>query len=320
MRGQILDWAAEGRLTGDPRAAIAAAGAATDAADWRALLDRLLLAGGVLLLASGLIFFIAYNWQAIGRMGKFALVEGVLLGCLVGCWRFGVDSRPGKAMLAAAALVTGGLLALIGQTYQTGADTWELFAAWAALVLPLALVARMAPLWLLLVGLLDLAVVLWMQAFPGVISWLFRGVSMFWTLFALNAVALALWEFARTRLAWLRERWPPRLLALAAGALATGAAIAAIIDPRTQRALHLLAYAAWLGVLYAVYRHRIRDLFMLAGGALSVIVVVAVALAKLLIVEAGADGAAFFLVAIAVIAMSAAAAAWLRRLAAEGVR
>ena len=46
-------------------------------------------------------------------------------------------NRPaGKAALLAAALLTGGLLALIGQTYQTGADTFELFATWAALILP----------------------------------------------------------------------------------------------------------------------------------------------------------------------------------------
>ena len=57
MRQQILQWASEGRLTGDVGDALAAAGAQTRAGQWRRLLDRLLLGGGVLLLGSALIFF-----------------------------------------------------------------------------------------------------------------------------------------------------------------------------------------------------------------------------------------------------------------------
>ena len=48
--------------------------------------------------------------------------------------------RAGKAALLAASLFVGALLALIGQIYQTGADTFEMFAAWAALILPWVLV------------------------------------------------------------------------------------------------------------------------------------------------------------------------------------
>ena len=43
------------------------------------------------------------------------------------------------------AMVTGGiagLLAFVGQTYQTGADAWQLFATWAALALVWALGRR----------------------------------------------------------------------------------------------------------------------------------------------------------------------------------
>ncbi|MET0204922.1 MAG: DUF2157 domain-containing protein [Casimicrobiaceae bacterium] len=54
-------------------------------------------------------------------------------------WR-GLDTLPGKAALVAA-LLAGALLALVGQVYQTGADTFELFAAWAVAIV--VLVARM---------------------------------------------------------------------------------------------------------------------------------------------------------------------------------
>lgn len=60
----------------------------------------------------------------------------------------------GAVLLATLAL--GGLLAFVGQTYQTGADAWQLFATWAALALLWALAARrdaMWALWLLITGL-----------------------------------------------------------------------------------------------------------------------------------------------------------------------
>ena len=41
----------------------------------------------------------------------------------------------------------GALFAYFGQTYQTGADPWQLFAVWALLALPLCLGARSDVLW-----------------------------------------------------------------------------------------------------------------------------------------------------------------------------
>lgn len=56
----------------------------------------------------------------------------------------------------------GSLLALVGQTYQTGADIWELFAPWAALITPLA--GRSGAVWGLWAVLLNLtAARLWQR-------------------------------------------------------------------------------------------------------------------------------------------------------------
>jgi hypothetical protein len=46
-------------------------------------------------------------------------------------------------------LFTGGLLALFGQSYQTGADVHELFFTWALLTLPFALAALSGAVWAL---------------------------------------------------------------------------------------------------------------------------------------------------------------------------
>ena len=90
-RHEVLDWAEEGRIPpGDLRRALEVAGALPDAPAWRQFLDRLLLFAGTLLLAAGVIFFLAFNWNELGRMAKFALVEVLFVAALVAVWRIGI--------------------------------------------------------------------------------------------------------------------------------------------------------------------------------------------------------------------------------------
>ncbi|MCX6976192.1 MAG: DUF2157 domain-containing protein [Verrucomicrobia bacterium] len=90
-RNDILDWSDQGRVPHDRlREALEFARVLPNATDWRRFLDRVLLFMGVVLLASGVIFFFAFNWQDLGRYAKFALVEAPLLAALVVAWRLGV--------------------------------------------------------------------------------------------------------------------------------------------------------------------------------------------------------------------------------------
>ena len=194
-RHEILDWAEEGRIApGELRRALDVAGALPDALEWRSFLDRLLLFGGTVLVAAGVIFFLAFNWNDLGRMFKFALVEALIVAALAFVWRLGLERISGKAALLGAALLTGALLALIGQTYQTGADTFELFAVWALAILPWALVARFPALWLFWLLLVNLAAFLYVGTTRRAL-WFFAGSDQqLWLLFALNTVALIVWE------------------------------------------------------------------------------------------------------------------------------
>ena len=76
-----------------------------------------------------------------------------------------------------------------------------------------------------------------------------------------------------------------------------------------------LPYVAWIGAIYWAYRHRIRDLFMLSGMVLSIIVVVAFALGRPILERGGALG--FLIVGLILIACAAAGSFWLRSVAAE---
>ena len=133
--------------------------------------DRLMprLPRGLAVLAAvlcglGLVFWIAANWDGLGRLGRFALLQGTVVVMALGAF-----ARPG-ARLPLSLLVwlaTGGLLAYFGQTYQTGADAWQLFVLWSALTLPLALSLRHDALWAPWTLVAMTAVALWVQAHTG---------------------------------------------------------------------------------------------------------------------------------------------------------
>jgi uncharacterized membrane protein len=116
------------------------------------------------LVGSGLIFWVAANWDLLGRVGQFTLLQGAVLLALVATLWPGLYRLP-AALLAL--LGIGGLLAYFGQTYQTGADTWQLFALWAALGVPLCLALRSDLLWSGWVLVAMTAIALWLQAHLG---------------------------------------------------------------------------------------------------------------------------------------------------------
>lgn len=119
----------------------------------------------------GLIVWLAANWDTFGRFGRFALLEGLIIVMSMGAilrpvWRVPLG--------LGALLCTGGLFAYFGQTYQSGADPWLLFAVWATLSLPLCLSARSDVVWT-----------------P-------------WVLVAMTAITL--WAHAHTQYSWREER------------------------------------------------------------------------------------------------------------------
>lgn len=319
-RDIVVDWAERGHIRSeDLSKALAIAGVTPDSRAWIRFLGALLLSLGALLIATGVIFFFAYNWNAIGRFGKFGLLEGTFVAAAAAAWFYGPARPAGQAALLAAALLTGALLALIGQTYQTGADTYQLFAWWAALIVPWVVVSRLPALWLIWIALLNLAIAMYFKAFPGLFGVVFSGEALLWVLFGVNGVASVIWELtARRGPQGLQGRWAARVLIGATGTMITLLALAAILDRTNVGHLRLLVYLAWLGAMYGYYRRISIDLFALAGAVLSTVIVVAALLGKLMLDSAEAGG--FLFIGLVVIAMSATGAWWLRRIAAEADR
>lgn len=283
-----------------------------DAHAWRGFLDRLLLWSGSLALACSVLFFIAFNWTEMGRYARFGLVEGSLVLAIAIYWKMNGRGIVGQAALVAATLLLGVLLALFGQTYQTGADPWQLFFTWAILMLPWALLARAAVLWILWLVLLNLSIVLYYQTFGGVFTILLGpNLSAQWLLFLLNTSALAVWELCDQRWPWLAQSWAKRLLALGSSIAITLLALYAISDHKQGQTLALYVYPLWLAALYSVYRKRKPDLFMLANGCLSAITIVIYYVGNIAFDTFSAGS--LLATALMILALSSAAAAWLKK-------
>ena len=126
-------------------------------------LPLVVLATLAVLVTAAACYFVAANWHELGRFAKFALVEAGIVASLAVVWWRGVDTVGGRAALVAASLLMGVLLALVGHVYQTGADTYELFLAWALCILPWVVVGREPALLLVWLALLDIAIALYFR-------------------------------------------------------------------------------------------------------------------------------------------------------------
>jgi uncharacterized membrane protein len=318
----VLDWIAQGRVrAGAEPDALRLAGLTPTPQQWWHFLDRMMLWLSALFGGAALIFFLAYNWHEMGRYAKFGLAQALLLMSLAACWRFDLQSAAGKACLFLATMLVGALLALVGQTYQTGADTYELFTAWALASFAWVVLAQLGALWLVWLVLLNLAVTLYFSTFGGMWGIVFGPQDQMWALFALNTVALLAWEAAAfLGIEHLRERWPVRVVASAGGVLLTTLMLYAIFDggyqgARISAAGTFLAYAAWMAGAYFYYRHVLKDLFVLAGGVLSLVVVSNAMVAEALLHHSDAGG--FLLIGVLIIGTSSLGGIWLKKIAKE---
>jgi uncharacterized membrane protein len=115
-----------------------------DKAAWERFSRRALLLAGAGFLLAGIIFFFAYNWAALGKFVKLGIILLLVIAALPFSFR---PTLGGKLSLTAASVLTGVFLGVYGQIYQTGADSFTLFAAWALLILPWTLMSNFRPLW-----------------------------------------------------------------------------------------------------------------------------------------------------------------------------
>ena len=250
----LLNWVAAGVLP--PKhleQALEVAQARPDRARTLVFLDRLLLIGALLSACSGVIFFFAYNWDALSRLQRFTLAQVLLALPLLVLLRYPLQHWIAQSGVFASALLLGALLALVGQTYQTGADTFELFLFWGLLLVPWAVLGRNLAVAGLIVLLLNVALVLACQTFtqlnPDLRFVLLLGMNLlFW-------LPVARLDWSGKRLLWHAAN---AVLISVLLIIATGWSLLAVFDSsvRIHPWLGHLVWLLLLALLLVLYAWR----------------------------------------------------------------
>ena len=180
---------------------------------WGYWIGNLLLILGWVFILSGIIYFFAFNWHKMSSAYKFSSVQVLILVCLAGAWAHSIDNLKGKLFLTGGCVLIGVFLAVFGQIYQTGADSYLLFLGWAAIIAPFVIIGQFAPLWAIWMLLINITVVLfWEQGLSISVE---DKSYLFIVLLLLNGSALVLREILFNRkIECLQGRWHRILLCL----------------------------------------------------------------------------------------------------------
>ena len=276
---------------------------------WWPWIDRALLFLGLTFSLVGVVCFFAWNWRDLPGVAKLGLIQCGLAACCGLAWWKGLETTAGRAAVLAASVFVGVFLAVFGQVYQTGADDWLLFAGWAGLILPWTLLARFEALWILWLGIVNIALGTgWMQTLSRDVDWQFFML----TLGLVNGVALGLKEQGQHRgLDWLQSNWPRHLLAVAMLVPLTCPVLALVlqIDSGHEWPTAIML-AAVLAVTHHHFRHRSPDLVVLTFVAICLCTVATCLIGRLL-VEAINDFFVVVLIGGVILATVTIAARWL---------
>ena len=116
---------------------------------------------GAVLIASGIISFVAANWQGMPAMAKlFLLIVGQTAAYWIGYQLQFVRGYPrvGEAIMFTGAVWFGANVFLVAQSYHLGTDNPDLMILWFLGVLPLAYLARSTSITVMAVGIFTVGI------------------------------------------------------------------------------------------------------------------------------------------------------------------
>lgn len=279
-----------------------------EAARWERFVPVVAGSAGAALVASGVVTFFAYNWERFGGIARIGVAQSLVIAAFALAWR-SWDRLPGRIALTTAAVLVGALLAVFGQTYQTGAPIHTLFLGWAALILPWALVGRFEALWLLFVVVLQTGASAWQNECSGGTD---SSRSVAWSAALVYLLALVAWEVqARRASTGLHARWLPRTFATGA-AVALGVAVVQTLLTG-DGLVPLTCTGAIVAAGLVFYRGSRMDLFVQTLALAVTMTALTTAAARALTSHGSDAGFALILLALFVVAQGGVAVTWLRR-------
>lgn len=91
---------------------------------------------GLALIAVSIVYLLAANWWMLPKFVQLFMPQVLLLGSALLSVHFAAREKLRQSLDTVSGLMLGLSLAVIGQIYQTGADSYQLFLLWALLLLP----------------------------------------------------------------------------------------------------------------------------------------------------------------------------------------
>lgn len=262
-----------------------------DKSQWHWLLRMLLLALGLGFLASGILFFFAYNWADIPKFGKLTIAGLTVAVPAILALLPSLSDLVRKCLVTTAAFLVGPFFGVFGQIYQTGANDYDLFFGWVVFIIVWVIAIDFAPLWLLFVALINVTLSLYADQIAT--DWSYGFTMMLH--FGLNGLALLL-TLLRSHFTHenIYPQWLPKLLGLAAVVYATIACGGSLLESYFggYPVMYLLPTLVVYGVL-AAYAYSAQQPYYLVLVAFSLIAIVTSA-----IIGDNGDGGRFFLAAL----------------------
>jgi len=210
------------------------------------------------------MFFIAYNWDDLGRFAKFGLVQVFIIGSIGVYW---FSNRKTKTVANDHEQGSNNSRNIIGQA--------ALLSASIFLGVLLAFFAKLPALWMLWVLLVNLSIILYYAVFQNTFNILFSSeISFIWLIALTNTAILIFWELIACRLKWLAQAWAVRTLASVCGTTITILVLFSIFEYRSEQSLEWVFWLSSMIAVYLAYYKRTIDLFMLSIACLSGIIVI----------------------------------------------
>ena len=267
-RKQVTTWILEGHIPIEKsQDALKVANSTPSVREWAYFLQRIFLWSGAIGFTTAIGFFIAFNWSFMGRFTTFASLQLCIFGGLWLYWKQQERNTISKVSLTVLSILVGITLAFFGQTYQTGADSWQLFASWALMITPWVVTTQFPLLWLIWIALINLTCI----QYELLISVSFYDRSLFH--FGLNTLFAIVWEVSLQKTQWSSSRWPIWVLA-SLGSIHIQALVCNTILDSEIDLLSFGIYAGWITGIFAVYRTKIPDLILNTIATLSVCITI----------------------------------------------
>lgn len=163
---------------------------------------------GAVFFLLGILFFFASNWKEMSPELRLGVLQGCVGVATLSACAFGLRDSIGRWLLVAATVLVGVLLAVFGQTYQTGADSFEVFALWAGLTIAWVVLAKYVGLWLLWFAIAQAALSLYAGQVlvpDDLLTW--SGSFVLQSLFSLAGLILWEWLSPKPSFSWLSGNW-----------------------------------------------------------------------------------------------------------------